>query len=397
VLRLEDATVLALRSDPRIQAALAKVRVVQAEAHQSRLLPNPVLTVAIRFAQSGGQPALEANLAADLLAVLQRPGRVSAADKRLRAAAAEALGTVVEVWGDVQERYLAVQAAQARVQTLQESDEVTGRYLSLADARLRVGEAIRLDVSSLRAQQLDFQLQLADARLDVRRERLALARLLGRPSDAAVFELMPLSDLVLAPPDESSIVAAALAQRSELQAKVWELRALGADARLARWYLLDGVVPGIDAEHDPDWGVGPSLEVPLPIFDWGQARRARADAQVSQAGHELLGARRQVVQEVRTALATVEQSIATLRRARDELIPLQRQRREDAEAAYRAGQSDATGLLLAERDLQDDRARYTQLQQQAHSALIQLQRAAGGPAVLTAVPTTAPATAPAIP
>jgi outer membrane protein TolC len=384
-LTLSDATMRALHADPRIQAALTKVRVAQAEAHQTRLLPNPVLTVVVRLATAGGQPAVEASLAADLLAYVQRPGRINAADRRLRAASADALTAVVEAWADVQERFLAIQLADARVRLLEESQTATARYLGLAENRLRVGEAIRLDVSSLRTQRLDLELELADVRLERRRERLTLQRLIGQPSADASWSAPPLTDPFHGQVNERQALRAALENRPDLQSKLWELAALGVDARLARWYLLEGIVPSVEAERDPDWGVGPALEIPLPIFDWGQARRAKADAQVLQARQELLDARRRVVEETRKALAALDESRATLKRVREELIPLQRQRRDDAEAGYQAGLSDVTSLLLAERDLQDTLSKYAELQQRAHAALIDLQRAVGGPAVLFAI------------
>src|SRR4051794_9813828 len=44
-LSLARAVRLALSHDPRVRAALAKVRVAEAEANQARLLPNPILTL----------------------------------------------------------------------------------------------------------------------------------------------------------------------------------------------------------------------------------------------------------------------------------------------------------------------------------------------------------------
>src|SRR5947209_918610 len=69
-LTFEAMTREALRVSPEIQAALAKVRVAEAEANQSRLLPNPVLTVVVRFRQES--PIVTPTIAEDLLSILQR-------------------------------------------------------------------------------------------------------------------------------------------------------------------------------------------------------------------------------------------------------------------------------------------------------------------------------------
>jgi outer membrane protein TolC len=71
-------------------------------------------------------------------------------------------------------------------------------------------------------------------------------------------------------------------------------------------------------------------------------------------------------------------SSANLVRIRDELIPLQQQRRSLAEDAYRAGQSDVTTLFLAEQDLRLTQAHAIDVERQAATALVHLQRAVGG-------------------
>lgn len=84
MLTLAEAVRRTLRTSPAIQAALIRVRVAQAEARQARLLPNPVLSVSLRWPEGGGRAIVEAGLAQELLAFLTRPGRVSAAEGRRR-------------------------------------------------------------------------------------------------------------------------------------------------------------------------------------------------------------------------------------------------------------------------------------------------------------------------
>ena len=44
---------------------------------------------------------------------------------------------------------------------------------------------------------------------------------------------------------------------------------------------------GLDTERDSDWSLGPSIALPLPIFDSGEARRAKARAQAIAARQRL--------------------------------------------------------------------------------------------------------------
>ena len=79
-LTLDEAVTLALRHDPEIQIRLARVRAALADAKQARLLPNPILSVIVRFPEGGGSPQIEAGLAAELLSLVQTPKRTSAAE-----------------------------------------------------------------------------------------------------------------------------------------------------------------------------------------------------------------------------------------------------------------------------------------------------------------------------
>lgn len=379
VLTLPDALRLALTNAPRVQAAAARARAALAEAEQARLWPNPVLGVAVRFPEGGGTPDVEAGLAADLLALLQRPRRASAADHRLRAASSEALGAALDVVADVQERYAAVQALDAQVAVLGERRQIIGRLLESAKARLDAGEGTRLDVLTLDTERVELEGEIAERAAERRDQRLALARLIGTPSTEAEWRVSPWEPTPLPALPESAWVSTALERRPEIQARRWELAALGDEAALTRFAPFDGAEVGAEAERDDGWSLGPAASSPLPLFDWGQGRRAKARAEQIEARHQLTEARRQVVEDVRRALAALAGARAALERVELELVPLQRQRREQAEAAYQSGSADVTAVLLAEQGFQTSRAKRIELQRKASAALFRLRRAAGGP------------------
>ena len=104
-LTLSAALERALRQSPEVQIALADVRTAQAAAHQSRLLPNPILDIAFRFPEGGGRTVIEAGLTAEFTQLLQRPRRISASDSALRAASAKAVTTVLNIMHETQQNY----------------------------------------------------------------------------------------------------------------------------------------------------------------------------------------------------------------------------------------------------------------------------------------------------
>ncbi|HUS61873.1 MAG TPA: TolC family protein, partial [Acidimicrobiales bacterium] len=205
--------------------------------------------------------------------------------------------------------------------------------------------------------------------------------------------------------DERIWVQAALERRPELQARQWELAALGDEVALARLAIFDGTEVGMDAERDEGkWSVGPAVSTPITIFDWGQARRAKAEALRIEARHHATETRRQVVEDVRRAVARLTAAQVALNKVESELLPVQQRRHEQAEEAYRGGLADSTALLVAEQDLQASRAKLVEVQKDAGLALIRLHRAVGGSGVATSVerampttlPTSRPSTSPTV-
>jgi cobalt-zinc-cadmium efflux system outer membrane protein len=390
-LGLEEAVRRALTNSPAVQAAMARTRAAMADARQARLLPNPVVSVALRYPEGGGgKPTIEAGLTADLVSLLQKPRTVRAADHRLRAASSEALTSVLDTVAEVQDRYVTAQALDAQLLNLDERMKLVRRLLELARARVQAGESGRLDVITLDSERASLDVEITQVGLERREARLELARLMGQPSAAADWELEPWSPPSPLSAQESAWIATAFRRRPEVQARRWELAALGDEAAIAGWGALEGSEIGVEAERDPDWSVGPALSVPIPLLDWGQARRAKVRAEQIEARHKLTQARRQVVEDVRRSIAALQASEAALAKVRDELIPLADQRREQAEGSYKNGFADITAVLLAEQDAQGARAKLIELRQKVSSARFRLQRAAGGVAAEPAA--TRPAT-----
>lgn len=380
-LHLEDAIRRAVETSPELQGALARVRVAQAEADLAGLLPNPILSLVFRFPEGGGGPDIEAGLAADLLAILQRPRRSSAAAHRLEAEAAAALSSALDVVAEVRDLYASAQVLEELVPLLEGRLSVLDRLREVAQARLELGEGTRHDVTTLDSERLELAVEASRRRQELRLARMSLTRRIGEPSGSASWQLDPWQGPPAVTTAESPWIETALRSRPEVLAIEWELRARGDEVALARWGALDGASVGLDAERDGDWSVGPAVSTPLPIFDTGGARKRRASALASEAQHRLVQAQRSVVEEVRTSLAALSGSQQNLDRIVRELVPLQERRRAEIDEAYRLGHVDVTALLFAEQALQETQTLRVGLEREVSTALLRLERSVGGRSV----------------
>jgi outer membrane protein TolC len=172
-----------------------------------------------------------------------------------------------------------------------------------------------------------------------------------------------------------------MVSRPEIQSRAWTLAALGEDVTQASLSPFQGGEVGIHGERDGSWVVGPMLTTPLPIFDFGQAARAKAVAERAAAYLELEQQRSEVIEEIRRAYDTYNITRDSLQAAQTRLLPVQEQQRAQASLSYHNGESDLTTLLLAETSYQQTLAKVAEMRHKLTLAVIRLERAAGGAVV----------------
>lgn len=375
-LDLAQALERAVLSDADIQAALARVQIARAEAEQARLLPNPALDFVLRWGQNQNQ--IEVSFAQSLLGLLQRPRKASAADARLRSAAASALVVGLDAANNLQRIYAETQAAERTASLLAEQRQLLDKTLALASSRLANGEGTQSERTTLLAQQLALELQQSSAQQRSRELRLQLARCIGEPSAKANWTLDAWSAPTSPDMDEATWLHTALTRRPELQVLRFELAALGDEHALALWGPWQDAAIGTNVQRAPTWVGGPVLTVPLPIFDRGDAAADRVTAAQAEVRHQLTTEMRNVIEDVRIAFSAYHAHRSNLQRVHEQLLPLQEQRKQQAEAALRSGMTDASTALEAAIGLQQAKQTALELERNATVALLRLMRAAAG-------------------
>jgi len=371
----------AVRRSPAVQAALADVKRALADAKQARLIANPVLSLSVRFGSGGADDIVEAGLAQPLVELLGRPDRASAADARLRAAAADAVTVALDALHDGQAAHAEALAAGLRLESLEAQAALLDRLLELARARRDAGEASATEVIGFEARRAALDARAVLLELDRDAARLALLRVLGRPSADLDFPLdAGASPVTATDQPESHWLRLAAERRPELAAAVWELRALGDDVRLAEWSLYEGLEAGVVSEPEGDTTFGPAIASPIPLFDFGTQRTAAARAGVLAARHRLLGLQREIVEDVRRAHATARGAARLINATEQTVLPLARERVARTRAAFEAGFAEVNDVLLAQADLLSAEAGLIDARLRARLAAAALRRAAGGAA-----------------
>jgi outer membrane protein TolC len=192
-----------------------------------------------------------------------------------------------------------------------------------AEVRKEAGTNARIDVTRTLVELQGQEQRLTALQSDLRKQKLALARLIGIPLDRELILSEPLAFNPPPVPEAAGTVQQAFQKRWDLQAAESQVRA------------AEIVVSAAHAERLPsasltaDYGVlGPSPvsnhgvysvvgSVNVPVFQGGRVKAdvEQAEATLHQRQAELADQRGRVEQEVRTALIELETAIGEVRLA----------------------------------------------------------------------------------
>jgi len=115
-----------------------------------------------------------------------------------------------------------------------------------------------------------------------------------------------------------------MSQRLDLAAARQEIRVLERAKTVAKLGIIPTVKIGIGTEQEPDGGrvTGPSLQFDLPIFNRGQAERARVEARLLQSKKSLEAIEQDARSEVRLVRGRLLAARISVEYYMDTVIPL---------------------------------------------------------------------------
>jgi outer membrane protein TolC len=326
-LTADGAVQIAVGYSPTFQRMLADSAAASAAATQSARLPNPVLSYS-RLA-AGDVTEIDRALTLSLLDLVLLPQRRRVADlqqaqHRLRSAG-DVIGTATaarEAWIDaVAARQSLAYAAQA--QKAAEAGAELGRRMAAA------GNFSRLEAAREQAFYAETTAEVARAQLEAHRTREVLIRLLGLSGDLADKLALPdrLPDLPANPDDESLLVQRAFDERLDVALARAELdftaRSLGLTRVTSSVNALEVGVASNSATGE-DTLKGYDLELRLPIFDFGDARRANAEAVYLAALNRTAAVIAEAQSHLRESYLAYRTTYDLARHYRDEIVPLRK-------------------------------------------------------------------------
>lgn len=285
---VDHAVRMALLKSPRLQQEYAQLGLARADVLDAIQIANPRLSAAWLPQVGGGGAQTEWGLAAPLADLLVLPTRVRLAHLDYDRARLEIAAAVLDVSLDVRAAWYRAVAAE-QIEAMRGA--VAGALKTSADLAQRyfdAGNLTELQLSREKAAASKAQIDATEAAVAARMARLDLNLLIGLSGPEARWAPPAALPLPVAQEDDPAELHRLAGQNLALLAAERRVAIARDTAHITRSFrLLGGTSVGYYHEQDVKAAhstiQGPTLDLELPLFNQGQARVARADAELQIA------------------------------------------------------------------------------------------------------------------
>ncbi len=316
----EDAVTIALLDNRSLQAAYAELGIAEADLVQAGRLSNPLFSFSRLHGPDG--VAIERTLMLPVIGLLLMPVTRPLEQRRFELAQLRAAGDVLRIADATRRAWYGAVAAQQSAVYMEQVKETAEASAELAQRMAAAGNWSKLQQAREQAFYGDAVAQLARARQASIAQREQLTRLMGM-ADAGAFQLPErLPELPAAPRQIADAEQQAIANRLDILAAQKELAGLAASLGLVRSTRFVNLLE-LGYRRDTN-ARGYEITLEIPLFDWGGARVAKAEAIYMQAAQRAAGAAIDARSQVRVAHAAYASAYDIARHYRDEVVPLKK-------------------------------------------------------------------------
>lgn len=330
-LSVESAVEVALLSNRDLQAQLASLGIAEADLVRAGRLRNPGFS----FGRLSGNGVVEYDRTVmfDLLGLLTMPMARQIEQQRFERAQLQAAQDAVTLAANTRRAYFNAVGAQEQLRYLQQVKETADIANELAKRMAQVGNFNRLTQMREQAFFADTTAQLARAQQQALADRERLTRLLGLTGEQVKFQLPDrLPELPKQALEVRSAEQTAMDKRLDIQIAKRQTEALARTLGLTRSTRLVNVLE-VGYRDKSETGAqrsnGYEISLELPIFDFGTARVARAEATYLQSMNRVAALGVQAQSEVRESHAAYLTAYELARHYRDEVVPLRKRISEE--------------------------------------------------------------------
>ena len=327
----DGAVELALLNNRALQASFQQLGIAESELVRIGRLRNP--SFSFGRLSGGGVVEVERAVIFDVMGLLTMPLATRIEQERFEQVQLQAAGDAVRLAALARRTWVEAVAAQELVTYFEQVMEAADASGELARRMLAAGNFSKLAQMREQAFHADATANLARARLRAVTAREDLLRVLGIPDESTRLALPArLPALPQAPTALADAEQQGMDQRLDLLMARRSTAALAASLGLTRTTRMVNVLHfgyANASETGEERRDGYEIELELPLFDFGSARVARAEAAYMQAVHRAAQAAIDARSEVRRTHAAYRTAHELARHYRDEVVPLRKRISEE--------------------------------------------------------------------
>jgi outer membrane protein TolC len=346
-LSADSAVEIALLSNRELQAAYAALGIAEADLVRAGRLANPSFT----FGRLSGNGAAEIDRAVlfNVLGLFTLPLARQVEQQRFEQAQLQAAHDTVGAAADARKAFYEAVAAQQLVGYFQQVKQAAEASNELARRMVAAGNFSKLAQMREQSFYADATTQLARAQHQAVAAREQLVRALGLSGAQLDFRLPErLPDLPAAPAEPRDAEQTAMDKRLDVlmakRATEATARALGLTQATRFINVLHAGVQNKSATGESRSN-GYEIELELPLFDFGSARVARAEATYLQAVNQTAAVALKARSEVRESYSAYRTAYDLARHYRDEVVPLRKRISEENLLRYNGMLASVFDLL----------------------------------------------------
>jgi outer membrane protein TolC len=346
---------IALLNNRSLRAEYAKLGIAQADLVQAALPPNPVAAGTITFADSGATNLVFGG-ALQVIEMLRIPLKKRVAESQLEQAKIEVASSVLRVVAATQIAFIRYQAAEHSLTHLNGTLKTTRAAVTAAEGLREAGNITALDFETQNAELISQELSLTRAKTQAVSAREVLNVLMGLGQNHTGWEVQHrLPDVPKREIGINNAEARAIRANLELASARQTLVTLAQKYRLTKAKSLapEGAAGGEWQQDSGDEEAGPVFEATLPLFDWGQARKAKAKMEIARARDVERALVVKVAARARSATQTLRAARKSALYHRAMALPQAERLMRESQRQYNAMQLNVFQLI---------RAKQTQLQ-----------------------------------
>jgi len=322
-LNADAAVQIALLNNRGLQASFQDLGIAEAEMVQASRLPNPGFSIAKM--RRGDEREIERGFSFDLGHLVALPLTRQVENRRFAAVQRSVAMEMLSLAAETRKAFYAAVAAEQTASYMRDVRASADVGAELAKRLGQAGNWTKLQQAREHGFFSDAVLNAARAESTRVQARERLTRLLGLWGAQSAFALPArLPDLPTEPQDRPDIEQVAMATRLDVQAAKAMLDATAKNLGLSRVTRFINVLElgyQRNSSNEAPRQTGYEIGIEIPLFDWGDARIAKAEAAYMQGVHRAAQTAVNARSEVREAYQGYRSSYEIAKHYRDDVVP----------------------------------------------------------------------------